>query len=631
MLYSDINQLTELIGEHKDYQEMVNKMAEEVNDFCEDFTDDPSHVSRWGHHYFCKEDGGLLIFDRHKPHEHKCSNCGKVYSNELLDGVWMYMYRNEAILTAWKSALLYKVTNDSKYLNHVRMIIGYYAENYLSFELHNKEGNSYESLETMAWGCGRLMPQGLNESIVIIRMINALELVKNDVGTELLTSVETMFTHVFAMIKPQVVQIHNINCWYNSVIGTMGLFLENKEMIEFAFEGEFNIRRQLREGVTKDGFWYEGSILYNFFTLEGIMNLMLFAKVYDYTFGEEEEIPRKMLNAAYLYAFDSHQLPNPNDGWPNINLKTYTYVYSIGAKIFGIDSDVGNLLKNILSKSGERGVVPLSKPYYFENRISMEQLCLVPEVIDKEASMIEAKSTVFKSSYNGILKNKETGVNVFHKFGHNGPSHAHPDKMTVEVVIGDECLSRDLSNSGYGNRFCNEWHRVSLSHNTVVVDGKDHTSTGPGECIEFSEHAMKTRAFDVYDGVQFMRDIQLTKEGYKDVFCVESEEKHHYDYLFHVEGRLLSELEYETAELKYNENGYQHIHDIKRVITESDFIVLTWELGEIKLCSEINLSDKELYLASTPDNPVTNKRQTMILSTDSKVADFDLKWKIMEV
>ena len=82
---------------------------------------------------------------------------------------------------------------------------------------------------------------------------------------------------------------YNIRCWNNCAIGLIGLFFQDKEMIEFAFEGPFNIRKQIQEGVTSDGFWYEGSIHYNFFTLEGITPLLLFSEIYNYDFGKEEK------------------------------------------------------------------------------------------------------------------------------------------------------------------------------------------------------------------------------------------------------------------------------------------------------------------------------------------------------
>ncbi len=79
-------------------------------------------------------------------------------------------------------------------------------------------------------------------------------------------------------MAPQAVAIHNISCWSLSAIGVMGLAMHDQEMIDYAFKSQFNMHEQLKKGVTKDGFWYEGSIHYNFFLLEGVSYLFLFSK-----------------------------------------------------------------------------------------------------------------------------------------------------------------------------------------------------------------------------------------------------------------------------------------------------------------------------------------------------------------
>lgn len=78
-------------------KETLAKMQAEVCDFMEQFHDDPSIISRWGHYYFCDVDGGRIIFDYKKPGVHRCEVCGQTFESEIFDGVWQYFYRNQAI------------------------------------------------------------------------------------------------------------------------------------------------------------------------------------------------------------------------------------------------------------------------------------------------------------------------------------------------------------------------------------------------------------------------------------------------------------------------------------------------------------------------------------------------------
>ncbi len=629
MNYCELEKIQQSLLLKQENSEFVKVIAREVCDFFNSFHDSPEEISRWGHHYFCKKDGGLLVYDQNKPEEHVCSICKTTYTSELLHGVWVCMYRNQGVMNAWKAALLYKLTGEKKYLDYVITFASFYSNHYPCFKLHNKDGVETENTEKIPWGSSRIMPQNLNEAIFIVRLVNALQIVKEELDEEFLLSLkEHLFQPVFELFCPQVDKIHNISCWLNSAIGVMGLFLNQKDMIDFAFSGEFNINKQLKQGVTKDYFWYEGSIHYNFFTLEGIINLLLFSKVYEYSFKTGETYVEHMLSQGYKYAFDNHQLPNPNDGWPNVNLKSYSYIYAIGAKIYGFDSTVGNLFKNIVNGINDRGVFPLSKPYYYKNDISLEEFIFCVGVREMSYKKVITHSINFDTSYCGLLKNKS--INLFYKYGHNGPSHAHPDKMNIEVVMHEKSLSRDLSNSGYGNTLCNEWHRVSASHNTVVVNGKNHVSVAGGKCISRNEDYVELFSENVYEKINFKRFIKIKGEGFADWFEIEAKKKHTYDYFFHVEGFLITEVNSSLGNLGYQENGYQHLKEVKQIHTNEEEISLSWNINGLVVTSQIKLKNKELYIAQSPDNPVTAYRTTMILRSKEICPVFNVSWRIGE-
>ncbi|WP_025724502.1 heparinase II/III domain-containing protein [Acholeplasma granularum] len=681
MNYFDINALNDAKQEMPAFNQMIETMKKEVIEFATNFKDDPKLLSEWGHHDFCKLDGGKLIFDVNKPHDHICEICGTNNQSKLLDGVWVYNYRNLAILNIWKSAFLFKKTNNKIYLEYIYKILGFYSDNYTSFKLHNKEGLIFDDYETMKWGAGRLMPQGLNEAIITVRIINALELIKDDIDPKFLSDLKkNYFDEVTKLLIPQVDKIHNISCWKNSAIGMIGLFFNDKKNIEFAFNGTYNIVEQVKKGVTKDGFWFEGSIHYNFFTLEGIINLLLFSKIYNYQPEITlENTVKQMLEAAYYYAFDNHILPNPNDGWPDINLKTYSYIYSVATKIYGLDSHIANLLKLIEQSPTPRVELPLSKPYYYNNEISLERLILVPNLDLKSVKAVPTKSTNFPSSQYAILKNDR--VNVFLKYGHNGPSHAHLDKMNIEATIDDILITRDLSNAGYGNQYCNEWHRMTPSHNTVVIDGKNHRSMAPGKTLLFSDSEMSFKATSIYDielvelsnlrktmnhdevtkyikhnyrlteedvekllnnddldlnklaqkdnkEIDFTRTIKLNDDGYVDTFLVESNKEVNMDLFMHVEGDLITEVKGVEASLDFNTDGYQHIHNVRLIDENKTDVNLKWLISGKVFEYNLNLENAKLFLADTFDNPITKSRQTLIIRYYGNRKEFKQIWKI---
>lgn len=682
MNYFDAEVLQKALTGSADFSAMISRMQAEVDKFFPSFDDSPDRLSGWGHRYFCEKDGGRLIYNPETPREHRCEICGEVYSNDVYNAVGVYNYRNMAVLNVWISALLYKVLKKQVYLDYVINTVRFYAENYLKFQLHNKEGHVYNDLSEMEWGCGRIMPQGLNECIFVIRMINGLEIVKDDLDPGFLSMVhKKFFTEVFALLKPQCNKIHNIICWYNCAIGTMGLFSNDPEMTGFAFNGPFNARRQIAEGVTRDNFWYEGSIHYNFFTLEGIVNLLLFAGVYNQPLVQEEKVVAEMLKAAYNYAFDNHTLPNPNDGWPNINLKTYSYIYTIASKFLGYESETANLLKNIENKPVVRETVPLSRPYYYDNRIPLERLVLIPDMDFTSYREVKPEARNFSASHFAIIR--RDGINVFLKYGHNGPSHAHPDKMNIEVMWGDRLLTKDLSNSGYGVKLCDEWQRTTASHNTVVMDGMNQISMRGGEVEIFRPDRIRAITRDVYsidadtdinkmktsmnedelikymvrnlhlskpealeairsgrdlqsligeiihrsNKVDYIRNISIEENGFLDQFEVRAENPGVFDYFFHSHARLVNPPDVSEASLEYTSNGYQHIKNIRKVKSAGEQIVLEWQLGQRNIRSAIDMKDKELFIADTYDNPITQFRTAFVIRYRGTGTLFRVRWE----
>ena len=182
-------------------QKALEVMKKDVDAFMPGFSDSPEKLSRWGHHYFCDDDGGRLIFDLNSPKEHRCVVCGKVYRDETQNGVWITFYRNRAVVMTLVSALIYKATGETKYRDYAVRVMEFYAEHYQEFQLHNKENVLCESYDNMVWGCGKMMPQGLNEAIVAIRFIQTIEILRDELDSAWLERIhQKLFREMFRLM-----------------------------------------------------------------------------------------------------------------------------------------------------------------------------------------------------------------------------------------------------------------------------------------------------------------------------------------------------------------------------------------------------------------------------------------------
>ncbi len=654
-----------------------NKFLEHIkidsNDFLNSFDDSAMHLSAWGHHYFCKEDGALLTYDRHDKKNHLCPICGKNYSEELYDQVWQYMYRNDALLTVYKLALLYKETSEKQYLNSIYTILDLYAKDYTSYKLHDKTGKVFETLDEATWGCGRLMPQGLNESLAFLRMLVGLQIIKNDLNQDkLLEYKKNIFDPLCDMVKPQIDKIHNIACWNNAIIGAVGLFYNDNELINYVFDNTYDINKQLKNGVTDDYFWFEGSIHYNLFTMEGLTYLQYFMNEYNYRNDYMETTLKNMYVAVFKYAFNNNELPNPNDGWPKVNLKTYSYQFALIAATLN-DSELIYIYKEILENKNPRYPLPLSEPYYV-GEVSLEDFYFGSKLNYNNIKTVEKPAVNFEASNYAIIKDGLT--NVFVKYGHNGPSHAHPDKMNIEIMHNNTMLTRDLSNTGYGLDLCNQWHRVSASHNTVVINGVSHISTRRGVVKSFLGNEIEVSANNIYGNdeyididkltkslnpdevithimkqanisesmatelvknneqissetnllnVDYTRNLKVENNVITDKFLVEASEEVVIDNFIHFDLELINNFETEEADIVFNDNGYQHLKDIVKIKTDGK-LKLTFK--DYSYSVLIDTKNIEVLYAKTYSNPVIELRDTLILRKRDSNASFEVQWML---
>ncbi|WP_125608132.1 heparinase II/III domain-containing protein [Lapidilactobacillus bayanensis] len=612
-------------------QGMIAEMKTDIQRFYADFNDQVFKNSAWGHHYFCPEDGNVLSFDVEQPRKHHCPLCSRIYISALLDRAWVTNYRNLAATTVLKAAVVYQKTGDCEYAGIAIQIASFYLKNFQKFKLHDKQDNFFDDLSSMTWGCGRVMPQSLNESIFFTRIFTSLYILKDILPDSFKNDILNPFTNQFyQLLAPQINKIHNIPLWLNDGLGIVGLFTGRKDIQDFVFEGEYCVASQLKEGLTADSFWYEGSIHYNCFTIEGLLYLALFCKEYDF-FREELTIIPQMLKQVYQFSFSNQQLPNPNDGWPNLNLKTYSYLFAMGCYIFPDDQILKNIFYSIIASDYTRTDIPLSKPYYFQNELSLEQFLLFDKVAFDTFEKIPKESHDFLSSNYVLLTNKND--DLFLKYGHNGPSHAHPDKMNLEAVLAGKQLLKDLSNSGYGSKVCKEWHRATASHNTIMVDGRNQTSFEKGRTTAFTESSCTATAVNVYPGVNYQRTINLVRSGFKDDFIVSSDKEHVYDLIFHIlaKPRWHSNIELVDANLGYEDNGYQYFKNIKQVkCDDSKLLELYWDFYKKKLVSTFDISDKEVFYCQSPSNPITEYLPTVIIRGSGQYQQFKSIWKLQE-
>jgi hypothetical protein len=151
------------------------------------------------------------------------------------------------------------------------------------------------------------------------------------------------------------------------------------------------------------------------------------------------------------------------------------------------------------------------------------------------------------------------------KYAPHAGEHSHPDKNSFVLYTGGRMLLPDPGTRPYGSPLHYEWDRVTLSHNTLVVDETSQTPTA-GKTLAFGQdHGadyVMSDAGGIYPGVRFVRTAVLLNQNLL-VFVdrVTSDRPHTLDIAVHAIGSWNQLLLGKPVTLP-GHDGYQHLADV---------------------------------------------------------------------
>jgi hypothetical protein len=550
----DWKQVREKINKYIWAEELYKKMKTDANVFIESYHDDASRTAGWGHNYHCDKCAGRLAFDINSPHEHKCTVCGEINTGSKKDNAWTASYRGRTFGTIYNAGILYSLDRDIKYPDFTRKALDFFSENYNSFTAESP-AKRFE---------GKLTGINLSDAVNIIQCLLGMDMMRECFSEEELNEWhDKLFIPQAEMYDQFSNKIYNIPAWMKAAEGMIGLFFDDRKIIDSAVYSRFGLLDQMRRGVTKDGMWFEYSPHYHFYCADPITYFMYMAKEYNLDIPETEEL-FNYLERLYMYPienmFSNGFLPNPGDGWPEIHVNKYKRQIEYAAQILNND-----FLKQILGT------------FYKEGEASVpERLLFNPGYSDMGLPSFGSQNN--EDSFNAILKNNVT--EVFLKTGVKTISHAHPDVMTIEMAFYGELVSCDLGSNGYSTKIFQEWQHKTLAHNTVILDMMDQKYEPVGEGIwpegiveYFDENRIRAKSKNVYECCDYTRDIRIDENMIYDEFHVKGVEEYNIEWLFYCNGKISCSYETSAIDSLGDSEGYQHLFDIHKFCCDSDWSI----------------------------------------------------------
>jgi len=600
----------------------------------------PEQPAGFYHDYFCPDHALELSFDPATPDRHRCSEDGRVFSGEPYDSAWRWFVNNRLSTAAFELSLVWCIDGDEACRRRAASILTGYAGRYPHYP-DSLDGSGRDR----PFGRGRATFQSLDEAVWLIPLIRAYDLIGDSMrpADRRLVEVDLIRPAAEHLVGEKYHRLHNIECWHNTAIGAAGLCLSDRNLIRIAIDEDFGFRHQLAEGVRDDGLWWEGSTSYHFYALTALMTMAQMWEGAEHDALWRSERLKRMFSAPVDLVMGSDlRLPATNDCWFFTSL--------LGDVCHGVPMGV-SFYEVALGWYGDPSFAWVLKHSYSRRqhaRTSLEALLYGVELPSDSMLARDPAPRVFASSGLALLRSDEplqSQTSVLLKYGPHGGSHGHPDKLSISINAGGVPLSPDLGTPGYGIDLNQTWYRQTISHNTVIVDGRSQPAAC-GELVAFegresagggdrSPHdgighgvggngkakggfahadARVQWAEKPYAGASMRRVVLGVDDGYfVDYFEVDCGRDRQIDWICRFpDAGSPGRRPRDWTAIELEGEGYEHVAEA--VVTEADSLRLQWRLPSSALtlflpCEGV---DSRIIRGVVPANPATESSDILI-------------------
>ncbi|HDG1711121.1 TPA: heparinase II/III family protein [Kluyvera ascorbata] len=564
----------------------------------------------WNHYFFCPEHSVRLIWERHSPHRHCCPIDGREFSGEPYDGAWWRWLNGLNAKACYELAVLWLLTDDRRYLNKVVDILLQYARYYPDYQEHGGipyNGPGKANAQTLCEAnCHADFARGFD----IVRA--QLALAQQDYIAERLLCCGADF-----LMAHRCNQIHNHEVKIGATIGIIGAVLENETYLEFAVNSPYGLRYQLEHALLPDGLWFEGSLHYHFYALQGFLAFESVAIGSAYSLLDTPYYP-KMLALPLQLLMPDMTLPKTNDCVNGQEALTQADIYEFAWWYYGCPA-YGQALKHIYRNSGRNTLGSLA----FGRALP-------------EGNLTPPAASLHAPGSGLTIIRPQSGRAICLKHGPYGGEHDHYDRLGLIVFDNGKAIIPDMGTTGYGAPLHYGYYKNTFSHNTLCINGKNQPPAVP-RIVAYDENAgvyhltmqvdwsapmvmpdSKTRVewdTHAYRDVVFLRHIVVTRDMLIDVIVVDNPHGETVDTLYHIAGQCAAEP---------NENAacadlYHQVREYHRAPLGSPRRLMY--LTPAPLSIQCGSSGTSTIIQGTgPDNPSTSDLEYLILrSQDARV------------
>ena len=505
----------------------------------------PPEGGGWGGHYICPDHGGLT----YTPGHNTCPVCRKDYHGWPWDYV-IYSRRHLDNARAMRDlGLAYRLNGNPEFAAKARAILAAYAGLYPTLPIRShKEWPAAGSRSG-----GRVTSQTLNESDWVIALAFGYDLVRETMSpAERAAAERDVLRSASDVIARRDRSLGNWTTRHNAAHLAVGLVLGDRALVDLALNAEFGFREQLRRGITAEGPWHEGSWGYHFYALGPLLQAREMAARAGLAVPEADRL-RLSFDAPLACVLPDGTLPNFNDSGFTA-LRGFAHFYDIGYRLFG-DRRYLRIVRG-----AERGLDAL----------------LWGSADAGEGVVPELTSNVLPQAGFATLRASGSDHTVAVKFGAHGGGHGHYDKLNFVSYAHGRTQAVDPGTQSYAFKTHATWDKVTLSHNTIVVD-ETTQAEATGRLLEWhpgsTATAIRVAAGPAYPHATIERLLVHTAGYTLDVCEVRATDgaAHRFDWIYHNAGQVTSPLALAPYTAFPATAGYAHLASPRAVTTAADW------------------------------------------------------------
>ncbi|MBN1770442.1 MAG: heparinase II/III family protein [Deltaproteobacteria bacterium] len=497
----------------------------------------PPEGGQWTLWYVCPTHGVRLRYEGSG--RHVCPVDGEVFTGWPYDQVVYTWMHSDLAAFARDLGLAWRLTGNPLYAAGAADILRAYAAAYAGYELHNIDGEPSGS-------AARVLAQTLDEAGWLIPIAWAYDLIADSpaLDDEARTAIEhDLLRAAAATIRRNPTGMSNWQSWHNAAVAAVGFALDDPTLLAAALRDPANgLEYQLAESVSADGFWYEGSWGYHFYALDALIYTAEMAqRAGDDAYGHPAL--RGMLEAPVRFAMPDGSLPAFNDSGTS-NVRSQRRHYEAAWNRYA-----DPLFAAPLSATG-RGRDAL-----------LWGAATVPETDD-----LAFGSLLFPDAGYAVLR---TGAGddasyLALDYGPHGGWHGHYDKLGFVLYARGAQLAIDPGTQSYAAPTHDTWDKVTVAHNTVVVD-ETTQAEATGVLHRFAAlpdlAAAAADAGEACATATLERSLLLCPEYAIDRFDVAARDgaAHDVDWIVHVVGQPSTDLPLAPYSGFPSSAGYQHL------------------------------------------------------------------------